>query len=207
VFQNIDLEKKVAATTRQDSEGARREVSFWQTFCAYLFTSSPETCASPLAFLDSLPSVEEIIRPLLSCHISYNLWIFLSIDVSLFPSKNILSGTTLPTFTLRVSEPATTKLQVMTANIKTWRFFWVPPTWTCIQIWSSTNMKWANCTFHLSIHRQNHVPLVVSKLYFLPLYERPQIPSASSKNISCTQHPLQDCKTTYIKQDTYSTVT
>jgi hypothetical protein len=37
--------------------------------------------------------------------------------------------------------------------------------------------------------------------------ERIQIPSASSKNISCTQHPLQVFKTTYIKQDTYSTVT
>jgi len=74
-------------------------------------------------------------------------------------------------------------------------------------------MKWANCAFHLSIHSQNHVPLVVSKhncifsLHIKDNKERPHIPSASSKNISCTQHPLHVCNTTYNKQDTYSTVT
>jgi hypothetical protein len=46
---------------------------------------------------------------------------------------------------------------------KTWWFFWGSPTRTCSQICSSTNMKWANCAFHLSIHSQNHVPLVGSK--------------------------------------------
>jgi hypothetical protein len=74
-------------------------------------------------------------------------------------------------------------------------------------------MKCANYAFNLSIHSQNHVRLVVSKhncifsLHIKDNKERLQIPSASSKNISCTQQPLQVFKTTYIKQDTYSTVT
>jgi len=78
----------------------------------------------------------------------------------LFPSKNILSGTTLSTFTLSLWE--TLLAYIISTNIilintdsfrtshdkasdddckrKTRWFFWVPPTRTCIQIWSSTNM-------------------------------------------------------------------
>ena len=110
---------------------------------------------------------------------------FLSIDVSLSPSKNILSATTLPTFTLSLWGNllayfiSTNIILINTDSFRTshdkasddecihttWWFFWDPPTRTCIQIWSSTNMKWAYCAFHLSIHSQNHVPLVVSKLF------------------------------------------
>jgi len=56
VFQDIYSEKKQAVTTRQDSEGVRREVFFCQTL-HFSSWSSPETCATPLPFLDSLPTI------------------------------------------------------------------------------------------------------------------------------------------------------
>lgn len=144
--------------------------------------SSPETCISG-QFTFSWRRKYGPFKLSYICHISYNLWIFWSIDVSLSPTKNILSETTFPTFTLSLWENLLAYIIstiIMLINIDSFRtshdkasddeckhktrwFFWVPSTRTCIQIWSSTNMKWANCAFHLNIHRQNYVPLVVSK--------------------------------------------
>jgi hypothetical protein len=101
-FQDIDLEKKQAATTRQDSEGVRREVFFSQTLCLSLHVISRDLCNTTCISGQFNHSLREKYVPFkLSCMSHFIQFVnFLSINVSLCPSKNILSGTTLPTFTL-----------------------------------------------------------------------------------------------------------
>jgi len=76
MFQDIYSEKQQAATTRQDSEGVRREVFFCQTLCFSLHGHLQSLVHHHLHFWTVYLQFKRKYVPFkLSyiCHISYNL--------------------------------------------------------------------------------------------------------------------------------------